>query len=131
MPEPPKPPESPDGKPASDHADTDRFDDEDYFTTFAIGPDKLYRIKRKEDPPGASPLEPDADEPPVSQEEELEPGARQRLFNLGYGSGLAETWTKEQRERFTKRFQHDHGIKPEDGQLKEPTVDALFTEYGS
>jgi hypothetical protein len=131
VPEPAKPPEPPDGKPASEHADTDRFDDEEYFTTFELGPDELFRIKRKEDPPGASPLEPDADEPPVSQEEELEPGVRQRLYNLGYGSGVAEAWTPEQRKRYTIRFQRDFGIKPADGELNELTVDTLFTEYGS
>ena len=134
VPEPSKPQPSPDGKPPSDHADTDRFDDEEYFTSFTIRPDGLFRIKRKEDPPDQSPLEPDADDPPVSQDNEVEPGARQRLYNLGYGLGIATAWTPEQRKRYTKDFQHDYGIKrpPEQaGELDEETVNALYTEYGS
>jgi hypothetical protein len=81
------------------HADTDRFDDEDTFIEYVLRPDQLFRIKARPEPelkpepdppivPPPSWLEPDADVPPVSAEER-NTGARQRLFNLGYGNGLS------------------------------------------
>jgi len=120
------------------HADTDMWDDEEYFLTYTLRPDELYRIVKKPvasplpDVPETTSLEPDADEPEVAPDER-ELGGRQRLYNLGYGSGLTEPWTLEQRRRYVRAFQRDHGIKPppgQEGEFDDPTITELASEYG-
>jgi len=115
------------------HADTDRYDDEDTFIEHMLRPDRLFRIKPRPEPaapeePPPEWREPDADVPPVSNEERTT-GGRQRLFNLGYGTGLGEVWTEAQLARFVSRFQKDEGI-PETGVLDDPTIDRLRQVHG-
>jgi hypothetical protein len=122
----------------STHADTDRFDDEDTFIVYDLRPDGLFRIKARAEPelqPPPDPAEPppewkepDADVPPVSAEER-DTGARQRLFNLGYGNGLSETWTDAQLAGFVKKFQKDQKL-PETGALDPDTINRLHAEHG-
>ena len=132
-------PPAADGDPKdSTHADTDRYDDEDTFITYDLRPDGLFRIKARPEPelrpppePGELPpewKEPDADVPPVSAEER-DTGARQRLFNLGYGNGLSETWTDAQLERFVSRFQKDEKITVT-GKLDDDTIERLHAVHG-
>jgi hypothetical protein len=82
-------------------------------------------------PPGQEPiaLEPDADEPPVAPDEQ-NLGARQRLFNLGYGIEDPPKWTDAQLAQFVKRFQREKKLK-ETSTLDKPTIDRLREEYGS
>ena len=122
----------------STHADTDRFDDEDTFIVYDLRPDGLFRIKPRPEPELRPPpefgelppewKEPDADVPPVSAEER-DTGARQRLFNLGYGHGLSETWTDAQLAQFVRKFQKDQKL-PETGALDPDTINRLHTEHG-
>jgi|KBSSwiStaDraftv2_1062776.scaffolds.fasta_scaffold73355_3 hypothetical protein len=121
------------------HADTDRFDDEDTFIEYVLRPDQLFRIKARPEPelkpepdppivPPPSWLEPDADVPPVSAEER-NTGARQRLFNLGYGNGLSEVWTDAQLEQFVRRFQKDEKLTVT-GKLDDETIERLHAIHG-
>jgi len=57
-------------------------------------------------------------------------GARQRLFNLGYGVAEPLKWTDAQVAQFVKRFQKDKKLTV-NGQLDDPTITRLRTEYGS
>jgi OmpA family protein len=128
-------PEDPSTRPKS--ADTDAFEDEDTFIVYDLRPDRLFRLKKKE-VPGILPdipdekasLEPDADEPDVS-DEELRLGARQRLFNLGFGSGLAEVMPEPEFKRNLSRFQKNARLANTDGTLDQPTIDELHKQHGS
>jgi len=118
--------------PAPEKADdlTDSFKDEKSFVAFPVFGGNLQRIVRKADVSGEpDELEPDAGEPAVAPDEKGF-GARQRLFNLGYGIAKPFEWTDAQLAQFVKRFQKDKKLTV-NGQLDDPTVDRLRTEYGS
>jgi hypothetical protein len=110
---------------------TDPFKDEKQFVEFPLFGGLLTRIVPKF-PPGQEPieLEPDSDEPPVTPDEQ-NLGARQRLFNLGYGVANPSKWTPAQFVQFTKRFQRDKKLKDTSGALTQETIDTLREEYGS
>jgi hypothetical protein len=74
-------------------------------------------------------LEPDADEPPVAPDEQSL-GARQRLFNLGYGVENPSRWTDAQLTQFVQRFQKEKKLTVT-GTLDKDTIDRLREEYGS
>ena len=114
---------------AADDA-TDPFKDEKDFFSFPLSGTALVRIQKKSDPPGTVPeaLEPDADEPVVAPDEQ-NLGARQRLFNLGYGVANPATWTDAQFAQFVKRYQKDKKLK-QDGTLSDETIKSLRKEYG-
>ena len=116
--------------PVADDDLSDPFKDEKTFMQFALVGGNLQRIVPKF-PPGQEPiaLEPDADEPPVAPDEQ-NLGARQRLFNLGYGVADPAKWTDAQLAQFVKRFQREKKLK-ETGLLDQDTIDRLREEYGS
>ena len=116
--------------PAADDDLSDPFKDEKTFVEFALIGGNLKRIVLKF-PPGQEPisLEPDSDEPAVAPDEQ-NLGARQRLFNLGYGVAEPQKWTDAQLAQFVKRFQKDKKLK-ETGALDTDTIDRLREEYGS
>ena len=116
--------------PAADDDLSDPFKDEKTFVEFALIGGNLKRIVLKF-PPGQEPisLEPDSDEPAVTPDEQ-NLGARQRLFNLGYGVAEPQKWTDAQLAQFVKRFQRDKKLK-ETGALDKDTIDRLREEYGS
>ncbi len=108
----------------------DPFKDERTFVVFPMFGGTLQRVSRKFDSqPEPSALEPDAGEPAVAPNEQ-QLGARQRLFNLGYGVAGPAKWTDAQQTQFVKRFQKDKKIK-ETGTLDPDTIDVLREEYGS
>jgi hypothetical protein len=109
---------------------SDEFKDERTFMEFALVGGRLQRIVPKF-PPGQEPvaLEPDADEPPVAADEQ-NLGARQRLFDLGYGIAEPRKWTDAQLAQFVKRFQKEKKLTV-NGTLDQPTIDRLREEYGS
>jgi hypothetical protein len=115
--------------------DSDQFKDEDLFIAFPLFGGNLKRIVRKSggtpDNPQPEPdaLEPDAGEPPVAPDEQRL-GARQRLYNLGYGVAEPAKWTDAQLTQFVKRFQKDKKLQVT-GALDTPTIDRLRKEYGS
>jgi hypothetical protein len=117
--------------PPKDDELSDQFKGEKLFLEFPLFGGNLKRIVTKEslskDKP--NPLEPDAGEPDVEQDE-LDVGARQRLFNLGYGVANPQQWTPAQLTTFIKRFQKDKKLTV-NGQLNKPTIDRLRSEYGS
>jgi hypothetical protein len=116
--------------PVADDDLSDPFKDENTFVKFSLVGGSLQRILPKF-PPGGEPiaLEPDANEPPVATTEQ-NLGARQRLFNLGYGIADPPKWTDAQLAQFVKRFQKDKKLK-ETGALDKDTIDRLREEYGS
>ena len=116
--------------PAADDDLSDPFKDEKTFVQFLLIGGRLQRIVPKF-PPGQEPiaLEPGADEPPVAPDEQ-NLGARQRLFNLGYGVEDPPKWTDAQLAQFVKRFQREKKLK-ETSALDQPTIDRLREEYGS
>ena len=116
--------------PVADDDLSDPFKDEKTFVEFALIGGNLKRIVLKF-PPGQEPisLEPDSDEPAVAPDEQ-NLGARQRLFNLGYGVAEPQKWTDAQLAQFVKRFQKDKKLK-ETGALDKDTIDRLREEYGS
>jgi len=116
--------------PVADDDLSDPFKDEKTFVEFPLFGGNLKRIVLKF-PPGQEPisLEPDSDEPPVAPDEQ-NLGARQRLFNLGYGVAEPQKWTDAQLAQFVKRFQKDKKLK-ETGALDKDTIDRLREEYGS
>jgi hypothetical protein len=125
-----------DPPPNTQRADTDRFLEEDTFIVYELRPDRLFRIKRKpnapvlpEIPEETASLEPDADDPEVSDEEK-NTGARQRLFNLGIGNGLSEVTTDEEFRKNLIRFQTNSGIA-KTGKLDDATIDELVKQHGS
>jgi len=109
---------------------SDPFKDENAFVEFSLVGGSLQRIVPKF-PPGQEPvaLEPDADEPPVAPDEQ-NLGARQRLFNLGYGVENPSKWTDAQLTQFVQRFQRDKKLKVT-GTLNKDTIDRLREDYGS
>jgi hypothetical protein len=109
---------------------SDPFKDEKSFVEFALVGGSLQRIVPKF-PPGQEPvaLEPDANEPPVAADEQ-NLGARQRLFNLGYGIANPSKWTDAQLADFVKRFQREKKLQVT-GALDKSTIDRLRKEYGS
>ena len=118
-------------------ADTDRFDDEETFVEYELKPDGLFRLKQKPNPPdppdalaGSAALEPDADDPPVANDER-NLGARQRLFNLGFGTGLSEIISDADFKKIVSRFQKNSRLANTDGTLDDPTVAELLKQYGS
>jgi hypothetical protein len=115
---------------AADDDLSDPFKDEKTFVVFPLFGGNLKRIVLQF-PPGQEPiaLEPDANEPPVAPDEQ-NIGARQRLFNLGYGIAEPQKWTDAQLAQFVKRFQKDKKLK-ETGVLDKETIDRLREEYGS
>ncbi|MDQ2929800.1 MAG: hypothetical protein M3Y05_03125 [Gemmatimonadota bacterium] len=116
--------------------DSDQFKDEDTFVGFSLFGGNLKRIVTKVGNPKSDPLpepdalEPDAGEPPVAQDEQTL-GARQRLYNLGFGVAEPEKWTDAQETQFITRFQKDRKFNPVTGKLDQQTVDALRDDYGS
>ncbi|HEX7420080.1 MAG TPA: peptidoglycan-binding domain-containing protein, partial [Thermoanaerobaculia bacterium] len=116
--------------PVADDDLSDPFKDEKTFVEFPLFGGNLKRIVLKF-PPGQEPisLEPDSNEPPVAPDEQ-NLGARQRLFNLGYGVAEPQKWTDAQLAQFVKRFQKDKKLK-ETGALDKDTIDRLREEYGS
>lgn len=116
--------------PVADDDLTDPFMDEKNFSVFPLFGGGLQRIALKF-PPGQEPaaLEPDADEPPVAADEQ-NIGARQRLFNLGYGVADPKKWTDAQLKDFVTRFQKEKKLK-QTGALDQDTIDKLREEYGS
>ncbi|MFL5457318.1 MAG: peptidoglycan-binding domain-containing protein, partial [Myxococcales bacterium] len=144
----PTPPEGESGT-----ADSDQFEGENAFRRLTLGPDRLARIftkvqqpTRPEDPPPPEPppeprpagmpetqssLEPDADEPPVTPEEQ-DLGVRQRLYNLGFGSGPVEQWKGAELARYVRQFQRDHKPPLEPTGVVDPdTLRVLYLEHGS
>jgi OmpA family/Putative peptidoglycan binding domain len=109
---------------------SDPFKDENTFVEFSLVGGSLQRIVPKF-PPGQEPvaLEPDADEPPVAPDEQSL-GARQRLFNLGYGVENPSRWTDAQLTQFVQRFQKEKKLTVT-GTLDKDTIDRLREEYGS
>jgi hypothetical protein len=116
--------------PVADDDLSDPFKDEKTFVAFSLVGGSLQRIVPKF-PPGQEPiaLEPDANEPPVAPAEQ-NLGARQRLFNLGYGIANPSKWTDAQLAQFVTRFQKEKKLKVT-GALDQPTIDRLREEYGS
>ena len=116
--------------------DPDQFNDEDDFISFALFGGNLKRIVRIAGNPKSKPepepdvLEPDSEEPPVAADEQ-DLGARQRLYNLGYGVAEPAKWTPAQLTQFVKRFQKDKKVNPISGSLDTATIDKLRDEYGS
>jgi len=109
---------------------SDPFPDEKTFVAFALFGGNLKRIVAKPaDADDPEQLEPDSDEPPVADDEKSL-GARQRLFNLGYGVAEPLKWTDAQVAQFVKRFQKEKKLTV-NGQLDDPTITRLRTEYGS
>ncbi|MBK5189837.1 MAG: peptidoglycan-binding protein [Gemmatimonadaceae bacterium] len=139
-------PPAPDKKASGDDApvgvdlelsvDSDQFKDEETFVAFPLFGGNLKRIVTKVGNPKSDPLpapdalEPDAGEPPVAPAEQ-DLGARQRLYNLGYGVAEPQKWTAQQLAQFVKRFQKDKKITPPSGTLDQQTIDRLRDEYGS
>lgn len=116
--------------------DPAEFADEDRFVSFPLFAGNLKRIvtiagNPKSDPePAKDVLEPDSEEPPIAADEQ-NLGARQRLYNLGYGIAEPQKWTDAEQTRFVKRFQKDKKVDPISGNLDTATIDKLRDEYGS
>ena len=116
--------------------DSDQFKDEDTFIAFPLFGGNLKRLTKKFGGPEPKPqpppdvLEPDSEEPDVAPDEQ-QLGARQRLYNLGFGIPDPQTWTDAQQLQFVKRFQKDKKLKPVSGNLDKATIIELLTDYGS
>ena len=121
--------EAPDVPDADDR--TGPFKGEKEFFSFPLSGAARARLQKKSDPPGSVPdkLEPDADEPEVAPDEK-NLGARQRLFNLGYGVADPRNWTDAQFAQFVKRYQKDKRLT-QDGPLSAETVASLRKVSGS
>ena len=58
-------------------------------------------------------------------------GARQRLYNLGYGSGDPAAWKEEELARALRKFPTEQGVDPaESGTLGPATRAKLAQVYG-
>lgn len=102
--------------------DSKPFPDEDKFLSMTLRGGALKRMR--------SNLEDDPESPPPG-DEERRIGARQRLYNLGYGPADPETWTDDVFVPTLARFQKDQKLKTQDGTLDEDTVTALIGRHGS
>lgn len=112
--------------------DSDAFKDEDNFVSFLLSGFTLKRVRKQSEvqkPPPAD-LEPDAGEPELVQGE-ADAGGRQRLHNLGFGSGDPLKWTADELTAFTTRFQKDQGVRQPSGKLDDPTLILLRDTHGS
>ena len=68
---------------------------------------------------------------PLPQVGDARPGAAQRMFNLGYGSGDPTAWDQAEFTRVLRRFQTDQGVDAaESGTLGPATRAKLVEVYG-
>ena len=111
--------------------DSDAFAEEDNFVSFSLLGFTLQRVRLKSETAGVpDTLEPDADEPAMDPAEQ-DVGGRQRLHNLGFGSGNPLEWTDAELTAFTTRFQKDQGLRQPSGKLDDQTTKLLRDAYGS
>jgi hypothetical protein len=111
--------------------DSDAFDEEDNFVAFTLAGLTLQRVRLKSETAGEpDTFEPDAGEPPMDPGEQ-DVGGRQRLHNLGFGSGNPLEWTDAELAAFTTRFQKEQGLRQPSGKLDDQTTKLLRDAYGS
>jgi putative peptidoglycan binding protein len=111
--------------------DSDAFKDEDDFVSFTLSGFTLKRVRLKSETAGEpDTLEPDAGEPPVDSTEQ-DAGGRQRLHNLGFGSGNPLQWSDAELTAFVTRFQKEQGLRQPSGKLDDQTTKLLRDAYGS
>jgi outer membrane protein OmpA-like peptidoglycan-associated protein len=68
---------------------------------------------------------------PLPETGDADEGARQRLYNLGYGSGDPTTWGDAEFARVLRRFQADQGVNSGEAGMLGPATRAKLVEvYG-